>query len=81
MKFIDEVYDYYKNLLTGDEEDAVAIIIGLLEDHERKDLLKLVNQMTDDEIYHMLVLYMVEMLRRRMVDDGVGGSDEVKNIH
>lgn len=81
MKFIDEVYDYYKNLLTGDEEDAVAIVIGLLEDHDRSDLMKLIGQMSEDEVYHMLVIYMVEMLRKRMVDDGVGGSDEVKNIH
>jgi ribosomal 50S subunit-associated protein YjgA (DUF615 family) len=81
MKFIDEVYDYYKNLLTGDEEDALAIVIGLLEDHDRSDLLKLIDQMTEDEMYHMVVIYMVEMLRKRMVDDGVGGSDEVKNIH
>jgi hypothetical protein len=81
VKFIDEVYDYYKNLLTGDEEDALAIIIGLLEGHERKDLMKLVKQMSDDEMYHMMVMYMVEMLRRRMIEDGVGGSDEVNNIH
>jgi ribosomal 50S subunit-associated protein YjgA (DUF615 family) len=81
VKFIDEVYNYYKNLLTGDEEDALAIIIGLLEDHGREDLMELVKQMSDDEMYHMVVMYMVEMLRKRMVEDGVGGSDEVNNIH
>jgi ribosomal 50S subunit-associated protein YjgA (DUF615 family) len=81
MKFLDEVYDYYKNLLTGDEEDTVAIIIGLLEEHSREDLMTLIEQMSDDEMYHMVVLYLVEMLRRRMVSDGVGGSDEVRTIH
>lgn len=81
MKFVDEVYDFYKDLLTGDEEDTVAIIVGLLEEHSRADMMKLVKGMSDEEMYHMVVMYMVEMLRRRMVSDGVGGSDEVKNLH
>jgi hypothetical protein len=81
LKFVDEIYDFYKDLLTGDEEDTVAIIIGLLEDHSREDMLKLIKGMSDDELHHMVIMYTVEMLRRRMVSDGVGGSDEVKNLH
>lgn len=81
LKFIDEVYDFYKNLLTGDEEDVLAIVIGLLEEHGKEDLLKLVKQMSEDELYHMLVMYMVEMLRVRMVEEGIGGADSTNNVH
>lgn len=76
MRFIDEIYDYYKNLLTGDEEDAVVIIVGLLEELERPDLMKLVEQMSDEELYHMVAVHFVDLLRQRMIEDGVGNSAE-----
>ncbi|UTW69047.1 hypothetical protein KHA80_17920 [Anaerobacillus sp. HL2] len=41
MKLIDDVFEMYKNHLTGDEEDLLFIIYGLLEGVNKKDLEKI----------------------------------------
>ncbi|MCD8501812.1 MAG: DUF6154 family protein [Bacillaceae bacterium] len=38
MKRIDEMFDMYKNHLTGDEEDLLIIIYGMLENYTVVDL-------------------------------------------
>ncbi len=75
MRFIDEVYALYRDQLTGDEEDTIAIVLGLLEEQNRKELIQLINEMSEDELLHMMTIYLVEMLRLKMDKDGVGSSD------
>ena len=48
MKFVDELYEYYKNRLTGDEEDAEVMTMSILEELDRNDLLQLIQEMTDE---------------------------------
>lgn len=75
MNFVNEMYEMYRKQLTGDEEDAVALVLNILEDHNREDLLKMVNNMEDGEIFQMLAMYLIEMLKVKMANDGVGGSN------
>lgn len=75
MRLIDEIYAMYRDQLTGDEEDAIAIVLGLLEEQNKKELLQLVNDMTEEEVLHMMAMYLVEMLRLKMDKDGLGASD------
>lgn len=72
MKFIDDLYELYKDQLAGDEEDAVALVLYTLQDHDREDLLKLVEQLTYDELYQMIGRFLIEKLKDKMAAEGLG---------
>ncbi|ANB60104.1 DUF6154 family protein [Anoxybacteroides amylolyticum] len=72
MKFIDELYEYYKNRLTGDEEDAEILTMSVLEELRREDLLALIKEMDDAELVGMVGLYMLESLKAKMAQEGIG---------
>lgn len=78
MKLIDDVYAMYKDHLTGDEEDILIIIYGLLEGIGRKDLEKIFLDLNDEEKFDMVALYLYEKLRLKMAEEGVGhiGNDD-----
>jgi len=70
MSFVDEVYSLYRDQLSDDEEDAVAIVLSILEDQSRENVMELINQMSDEELLQMLGVYLVEMIKLKMVQDG-----------
>ena len=71
MKFIDDLYNLYRDHLTGDEEDAIAIVVGILQEHDEEDMLNLIKQMDELEVFQMLSMFLVEMMRRKMAKEGV----------
>lgn len=71
MKFIDELYNFYKERLTGDDEDAVALIMYTLQEHSRQDLMKLINEMSDDEVYQMVGQFLINKLKEKMAREGL----------
>lgn len=75
MSFVDEIYEMYRNQLTGDEEDAVALVLNLLQEHKKSDILKKVQEMDDYEIFQMFAMYLIEMLKAKMAQEGVGDSN------
>ncbi|GBF10241.1 DUF6154 family protein [Tepidibacillus infernus] len=75
MKFVNEIYELYRNHLTGDEEDAVALVLNLLEDHKKNDILHVIQEMEEHEVYQMFAMYLIEMLKAKMAQESVGGSD------
>lgn len=85
MKFINDLYELYKEQLVGDEEDAVALVLYTLQDHEREDLMVLVKELSDDEMYQMLGQFLIDKLRDKMVREGITEEiqhpKDVKNIH
>lgn len=86
MKFINDLYDLYKDQLVGDEEDAIALVLYALQDHEREDLIKFVHQMNEEEIYQMLGNFLIEKLKDKMNKEGLGQyrpdpQNNSKNIH
>lgn len=70
MSFVDEVYSLYREHLGGDEEDAVTIVLSILEDQSRENVMKLIDQMSDDEVIQMMGVYLVEMIKLKMAQDG-----------
>lgn len=70
MSFVDEVYSLYRDQLSDDEEDAVTVVLSILEDQSRENIMELINQMSDDELLQMLGIYLVEMIKMKMVQDG-----------
>ncbi|MBA2875376.1 DUF6154 family protein [Thermaerobacillus caldiproteolyticus] len=72
MKFVDELYEYYKDRLTGDEEDAEVVTMSILEELDRHDLLQLIKEMDDDELMGMVGLFILESLKAKMAHEGLG---------
>jgi hypothetical protein len=70
MRFVDEVYSLYRDQLSDDEDDAVSLVLHLLEDHTRQDVLNLIEEMSDDEVLQMVAIYLVEMLKAKMAQEG-----------
>jgi hypothetical protein len=85
MKFIDDLYDLYKDQIAGDEEDAVALVMYTLQDHDREDLMTLLDEMNDDEIYQMIGQFLVEKLKDKMAKEGLGQNRpyprDSRNVH
>ncbi|AWX58069.1 hypothetical protein AB432_024870 [Brevibacillus brevis] len=66
MRFIDEVYELYRGHFNGDEEDITAVVVGILAEQSRDDLLDLVEEMDGEELFHMLATYMIEVMKRKV---------------
>jgi len=75
MKFVDNMYNLYKDQLVGDEEDALIIVSGLLEELERSHLMELIDEMDDYEMFEMLGNYLVYKLRVKMAEEGIGHNN------
>ncbi|WP_028776791.1 DUF6154 family protein [Shimazuella kribbensis] len=70
MSFADEVYSMYRDQLQDNEEDAISIVLNLLEEQSHEDLLRLLEGLSMDELSQMLGIYLVEMLKIKMMQDG-----------
>ncbi|WP_227938263.1 DUF6154 family protein [Alkalihalobacillus deserti] len=87
MKFVDDLYELYKDHLTGDEEDALIIIDGIIRDFNNADIKKLISDMPNRERFEMLSLYLYEKFRLKIANEGVGKTlnrddqDDIKFFH
>ncbi|GEB32644.1 MULTISPECIES: DUF6154 family protein [Brevibacillus] len=66
MRFIDEVYELYKGHFNGDEEDITAVVVGVLHEQDRDALLGLAEEMDEEELFHMMATYMIEVMKRKV---------------
>lgn len=71
MDLIQQLYELYKNELTGDEEDAIIIIEGILESFTDEDIQKLINDMSKQERYEMIALFLYEQFRLKLAQEGL----------
>lgn len=72
MKFVDDLYHLYKDHLTGDEEDALIIIDGIIRDFSDEDIKKLISDLPTKEQFEMLSLYLYEKFRLKIANEGIG---------
>jgi hypothetical protein len=70
MKYVDHLYEFYKERLVGNEENAVALVLYTLQEHSRADLMKLIEEMSDEEVYHMVGQYLIDQLKVKMAREG-----------
>lgn len=80
---IDDVYEMYKGHFTGDEEDILIIVYGVLDGVNNDDLVKLFKDLNPEEKFEMTVLYLYEKLRQKMAQEGVGyiGNEDDQIVH
>ena len=69
MKIIDELYNLYKNKLTGDEEDIDMLAFAFLEEMSREDLLHIVQELNEQELYDLMGLYLIESLKGKFASE------------
>ncbi len=72
VRFVDDLYALYKDQLTGDEDDAVIIVSGVLQELSRAELLELVSQLDRDELFQMVGRYLIDRLREKIDREGTG---------
>lgn len=72
MKMIDELFDMYKDHLTGDEEDVLIIIYGILDGYNNENLMNLIQELKAEEKFEMVALFLYEKLRLKMAVEGIG---------
>ena len=63
MKLIDELFEMYRDKLTGDEEDLDMITFAVLEGFDHEDLMDIVKEMNEYELQYFIRLYMLETLK------------------
>jgi len=80
MSFVDEVYSLYKDHLKEDEEDAIAVVLSILEDQSRENVMKIIDEMPDQEVIQMLGVYLVEMIKMKMAQEGKTDPWKAKSL-
>ncbi|GGA42981.1 hypothetical protein GCM10007416_15030 [Kroppenstedtia guangzhouensis] len=70
MRFVDDLFSLYREHLADDEENAVSVVLNILEDQTREDIMKLIREMDDEEVIQMVGVYLVEMLKMKMAQEG-----------
>lgn len=80
MKFVDQLYELYKNQLSGDEEDAMIIVSSILSELDREHMLEIIQGMTYSETYEMLGTYLISKLNAKLIKEGVAVPDEMSSV-
>jgi len=76
VKIVDEIYAMYRNVLRGDEDDWLALIMGLFLEHDREDLLSMIEDMSKEELLQMVTLYAYQLLRLKLEREGTVEKSE-----
>ena len=71
MKLVDELFEMYRDKLTGDEEDIDMLAFAFLEEMTREDLLRLIQDMDEQELYTLMGLYLIESLKGKICERGL----------
>jgi hypothetical protein len=72
MKLVDELYEMYRNKLTGDEEDIDMLAFAFLEEMSHEDLLALIQDMDKQELYSLMGIYLIESLKGKFAQEEYG---------
>lgn len=84
MKLIDDLYNMYRNKLTGDEEDIDMLTFAVLEQLDRKEILELIHEMDDQELTNLMGLYIIESLKGKFAQNHISASATFfppRNLH
>jgi hypothetical protein len=77
MKFVDELYNYYKDKLTADDEDVELLVYSILQELNKNDMLKLLDELDSNELYQITGRYLSFKLKEKIISEQ--GIDELTN--
>ncbi|MDF1509374.1 DUF6154 family protein [Robertmurraya sp. DFI.2.37] len=85
MKLIDEIFEFYRDKLTGDDEDIDMLAFALLEEMTYDDLMNIIKDLDKQELYDLIGLYMIETLKGKFAQESYGqqrtSSPHSRNLH
>ncbi|MGP7818367.1 DUF6154 family protein [Niallia sp. 01092] len=85
MKLVEELYNLYKHKLTGDEEDIDMLAFAFLEEMTREDLLHIIQELNEQELYDLMGLYLIEGLKGKFAKEDYREQRSVvfspRNLH
>lgn len=85
MKIVDELYELYRHKLTGDEEDIDMLTFAFLEEMSREDLLNIIHELNNQELYDLMGLYLIESLKGKFASEDYrrqpSSTIQQRNIH
>lgn len=86
MKLVDELFELYRDKLTGDDEDIDMLAFAVLEEMSREDILHLIQDLTTQELYNLIGVYLIESLREKFAQEEYGQHRShptvtTRNIH
>lgn len=76
MKFVDDLFKLYKAHLTNTDEAAIDVVLTLFADHTREDLMRFIEELSDEEMFQMVSFYVIEMVKRKMSKEGLQPLNE-----
>jgi hypothetical protein len=59
----------YRDKLTGDDEDIDILALAVLEQLDRKDVMQLINELEDRELYNLMGIYIIDSLKKRFAKE------------
>ncbi|MBE3595716.1 MAG: hypothetical protein IMW86_01575 [Hydrogenibacillus sp.] len=71
MKFVDDVFKLYREQLAEHPDGPLEVVLQLFSDHDRHDLMRFIEGMSDEELFQMVSLYVVEMLKQKLSQEGL----------
>ena len=77
MKLVDELYEMYRNKLTGDEEDIDMLAFAFLEEMSHEDLLALIQEMDKQELYNLMGIYLIESLKGKFAQEEYDSTAQI----
>ncbi|MGJ7920343.1 DUF6154 family protein [Neobacillus sp. LXY-4] len=80
MKLVDELFELYRDKLTGDDEDIDMLAFAILEEMSREDLLHLVQDLSTQELYNVIGVYLIESLREKFAQEEYGQHRPQPNV-
>lgn len=69
MKFVDELYDFYKKKLTADDEDIDLLVNSIMQELSRQDMLSILSELNQKELYQITGTYIAYKLREKIIQD------------
>ncbi|AWI13230.1 MULTISPECIES: DUF6154 family protein [Bacillaceae] len=81
MKFVDELYDFYKKKLTADDEDIEILVSSIMQELSKQDMLNILSELNQQELYQITGTYIAYKLREKLVQDQQLGSIHDKDTY
>jgi hypothetical protein len=81
MKFVDELYDFYKKRLTADDEDIEILVSSIMQELSKQDMLNILSELNQQELYQITGTYIAYKLREKLVQDQQLGSIHDKDTY
>lgn len=85
LKLVDELFELYRDKLTGDEEDIDMLAFAFLEEMSREDLIHIIKELDTQELYDLIGVYLIESLKGKFAQEEYGQQRtslfQSRNIH